>query len=275
MINVNDKVLDLDKFPDGTLLLKFAVTAPVIDISWRYETDAEVFALICVTRHLKQLNPEAEFVLTVLYLPNARMDRVKAKEDVFTLKYLAEIINGLEFNKVRVLDPHSEVSYSADSDFVLNNLEILSPKPYIDEAIARIGRINDPPDTVFFVDKGGKNRYANMILLPSVYGDKVRNWETGQILETAIVGDQELIKDKNIIIIDDIISYGGSIYYNALKLKELGCRSLYVFATHVENSILDENRGKLINSGLIDRLYTTDSLFTKSHELIEVIKLGG
>lgn len=267
MLSVNGEKIKLDTFPDGTLLLKYSMRDQDINISWKYERDAEVFALICLTKHLREQNPNARFFLTMLYIPNARMDRVKVEEDVFTLKYFTELINSLEFDQVRVLDPHSEVSVN-----LLNNVEVISPKPYVSEAIRRISQSFDPPTTIFFTDKGGKERYSNLTQLPSVYGDKVREWGTGKILGTQIVGDPELVKDKNILIIDDIISYGGSIYYNSLKLKELGCRNLFVFATHMENNILDKKNGKLIQSGLITKFYTTNSLFSKRHSLIEVIK---
>lgn len=266
MLSVNGEKIKLDQFPDGTLLLKFCLKAQDINIRWKYERDAELFSLICLTKHLREQNPKSRFVLTMLYIPNARMDRVKVEEDVFTLKYFAEVINSLEFDQVRVLDPHSEVSIK-----LIHNIEVLSPKSFIDEAIRRISQSFEIPTTVFFTDKGGKERYADLLEIPSVYGDKVREWGSGKILDTKIVGDLELVKDKNILIIDDIVAYGGPIYYNSLKLKELGCRNLYVFVTHMENSILDKKQGKLIQSGLIRRFYTTDSLFSKRHSLIEVI----
>jgi ribose-phosphate pyrophosphokinase len=70
--------------------------------------------------------------------------------------------------------------------------------------------------------------------------------------------------------IDDIISYGGSMYYSALTLKDLGAKNIYAFASHVENSIL---KGKLIQSNLIKKVYTTNSLFKGNHELIHVINI--
>ena len=69
--------------------------------------------------------------------------------------------------------------------------------------------------------------------------------------------------------IDDIISYGGSMYYSALALK-VRRKNIYAFASHVENSILE---GNLIESGLVSRIYTTKSLFTGNHSLISVIQL--
>ena len=268
MIIVNNQTIDLNQFPDGTLLVKFSAVASTFTIEWKYENDAELFALICISRHLRELNPTAIFTLKMPYIPNARMDRVKETSDVFTLKYFAEVINSLQFSKVLVLDPHS-----ATSKEMIANIEVLSPKPYMEEALQRIKEQGGNPTTVFFVDKGGRSRYHEMLPLPSVYGEKERDWQTGQILGTKVVGDEELVKGKDILIIDDIISYGGSIYYNAMKLKELGCGNLYVFATHIENSILDEDRGLLIRSGLINKLFTTDSLFSKQHERIETITI--
>lgn len=268
MIIVNNKRIDIGNYPDGTLLVKFSEEASTFTIEWKYENDAELFALICITKHLKELNPSACFVLKMLYIPNARMDRVKEASDVFTFKYFAEMINSLHFSKVIVLDPHSTVNIE-----MLDSIEVVSPKSYIEEALRRIKQQGGNPTSVFYVDKGGRSRYNDMLPIPSVYGEKERDWSSGQIVGTKIIGDTELVKDKDIIIIDDIISYGGSIYYNALKLKELGCRDLYVFVTHMENSILDESRGILIKSGLIKKLYTTDSLFNKHHDLIEIITI--
>lgn len=268
MIKINGEKIDLNNYPDGTLLMKFAKIGNNFEITWNYESDAELFALICTTKHLRRLNTNADITLFLPYLPNARMDRVKTETDVFTLKYFAEEINALGFSKVRVFDVHSAVS-----EYAINKIEVISPKPQIEYTLALINKGTDQVSTIFYVDEGGQKRYSDMVHLPSVYGHKKRDWSTGKILGVEIIGDEELVKDKNILIIDDIIAYGGSIYHSALKLKELGCRNLFVYASHIEKSILDEQEGKLIKSGLINRFYTTDSLFPISHEMIEIFKL--
>lgn len=267
MLTLNGTEVILDNFPDGTLLMKSDTLSNQLNITWSYENDAELFALICLAKHLRYNNPGADIYLTMLYIPNARMDRTKGIGDVFTLKYFAEIINSLEFTKVTVLDPHSAVS-----EALIDRIDIVSAERYIHLVIEDINAREAEPPTIYFTDEGGQKRYGHMLKQPTVYGMKKRNWEDGQILGIELFGEESHVRDKNVLVIDDIISYGGSIYYSAMKLKELDCRRIYVYASHVENSILDKDKGKLINSGLIERIYTTRSLYRGSHPLIQVIE---
>ena len=69
---------------------------------------------------------------------------------------------------------------------------------------------------------------------------------------------------------DDICAYGGTMYHSAKKLKEMGAGDVYMYVTHCENSILE---GDLINSGLVKKIFTTDSIFNKEHPLIEVMEV--
>ncbi|MCL2863881.1 MAG: hypothetical protein FWE54_07415, partial [Methanimicrococcus sp.] len=55
---------------------------------------------------------------------------------------------------------------------------------------------------------------------------------------------------------------------SARKLKELGANKIYLYVTHCEDSILS---GELINSGLLEKIYTTKSIYTGVHPLVEVI----
>ena len=62
----------------------------------------------------------------------------------------------------------------------------------------------------------------------------------------------------NVIIIDDISSRGGTFYHSAKKLKELGANKIYLYITHCEKTILE---GEIFSSGLIEKVYTTNSIF--------------
>lgn len=263
MITLNGKKVEIDSFPDGTLLLKEKDAAQYnhATIRWTYENDREFLALIYLTKHLRANH--VEYIhLSMPYIPNARMDRVKNEEDVFTLKYFAEILNSLNFNSVSVLDPHSSVS-----EALINNLDVYTPFRYINKALDSIESLTCP--VLFYPDEGSMKRYSGMYCMPYAYGIKNREWQTGKIIGLDVITNGIDIAGKDILIIDDICSYGGTFLHSARKLKELGANDICLYVSHCENSILN---GELIKSGLIKKIYTTDSIFTKEHELIEVLK---
>lgn len=270
MIKIDGKVLDIGNFPDGTLLFKYAPNLEQITenvrIFWKYENDREFLALIYLVKHLRERGC-IDIFLAMPYIPNARMDRTKNKEDVFTLKYFAELLNSLNLRQVVVLDPHSDVSTA-----LIKNLSVDTPKSYIEDALFRM-KTKEGVDTdhilVFYPDNGSARRYADMVNRYYAYGSKKRDWETGKIVGLDIVDNGFDLKGKDILIVDDICSRGGTFYHSAKKLKELGAKDIYLYVSHCENTILE---GDLLKGDLIKKVYTTDSIFTKSHEKIEVLK---
>ena len=123
---------------------------------------------------------------------------------------------------------------------------------------------------MFYPDEGAGKRYSGMIPLPYAFGIKKRDWATGQIQGLDVAGDVDNISGKNILIVDDICSRGGTFYHSAKKLKELGAKNIYLYISHCENSIFD---GEVLTSGLITKVFTTDSILTRTHENIHVFAL--
>lgn len=267
MIKFGDKVIKYGHYPDGTLNIKLTQNdinslISYSRIDWYYDSEEELVVLIYLINALHSKNITG-MELNMPYVPNARMDRCENVNDVFTLKYFANIINSLGFNFVRTLDVHSTVT-----EALINNISNESPASYIQFVMGQIAPFTDKELTIFYPDIGSMKRYSKMIKAPCAFGNKVRDWETGKILDLEVIGDQKLIKDHDILIIDDICSRGGTFYYAAQKLKELGAKDIYLWVSHCENTILD---GELINSGLLKKIYTTDSIYTAKHDLIEVV----
>lgn len=263
MIKLNGKPIEINKFPDGTLLIKEKPSDNKALITWRFENNEELVALIYITHHLRA-HGVRRIHLLMPYIPNARQDRVKTDEDVFTLKYFAWVINSLNFDKVIVLDPHSSVS-----EALIDRIEVLSPADIIKEVYNKI-RTDDEEILMFYPDEGAMKRYSGMISAPYAFGIKERDWSTGKINGLSVFDGGHPIDGKTILIVDDISSRGGTFYYSAKKLKELGAARVFLYVTHCENTILE---GEVLTSGLIERVYTTDSLFTAKHEKIEVIEI--
>jgi ribose-phosphate pyrophosphokinase len=250
MIRVDGVEIKQGHFPDNTLLMKFdpfECNGNIL-VEWFYETDAELFTLICVKRKLDELGYPHPISLDLPYIPHARMDRVKNPEDVFTLKYFCEVINSLNFAQVWVRDAHSNVSLA-----LLDRVKEEPITGYIVNAI-----LQSDAEALFFPDEGAMKRYSGGFDIPYAFGMKKRDWKTGQIQGLDLI-NTEAIVGKNVLIVDDICSKGGTFYYSAKALKAAGAKSVSLYVTHCEKTII---LGELAESdGLVDHVYTTKSIF--------------
>ena len=262
MIRYNGNPVELNHFPDGTLLMKETVTeTEEAVIRWNFENNEEMVALYFLAKHFRAQGVK-RMVLELPYIPNARQDRVKKPEDVFTLKYFAEFVNSLGFAEVVVLDPHSYVS-----EALFDNLRIETPVEYVAHVIECLGGTENL--LLFFPDEGAMKRYSAMFDLPYVFGIKKRDWTTGEILGLDVAGRTDLIAGSKVLIIDDICSKGGTFFHSAKALKALGAGDISLYISHCESSIFE---GELLTTDWITQVYTTDSIFTGSHEKIIVLK---
>lgn len=240
-------------FPDHSLLIKLDPdkmfdNRGAIKVEWLYEGDSELFTLICVKRHIDRHFSTREVVLDMPYIPHARMDRVKSDEDVFTLKYFAEVINSLNFKVVWVRDAHSNVSLA-----LIDNVVDTGVEAYIRKAAELAGA-----DAMFYPDEGAMKRYSDNSEKPYAFGMKKRDWKTGQILGLDIINAENIV-GKDVLIVDDICSRGGTFYHSAKALKAAGAKSVSLYVTHCEETI---TLGELAASdGLVDHVYTTRSIF--------------
>lgn len=260
MIRVNNQVLEKKHFPDNTLLIRKLINDQNIEIEWLYENDEELVLLYFITKHIRENKEVKSLILKMPYIPNARMDRVKNKDEVFTLKYFAEFINSLKFDKVIVRDPHSYVSLA-----LINNVECEDISVKIKDLANRL--LVKENDIIFYPDEGACKRYSEMIGLSNVFGIKKRNFRTGKIEGLEVIGN--IPKESfNVLIVDDICSFGGTFYHSAKKLKELGADKIYLYVTHCENNIL---KGELLKEDLIEKVFTTESIFTEKSDKIEII----
>jgi ribose-phosphate pyrophosphokinase len=249
---------------------------PYIRITWLYEYDEEMIFLMYLVKHFRDISEnEPRIELVMPYIPNARMDRVKNKNEIFTLKYFAEFINSLNFWKVKVLDPHSDVSTSLINKISVDETE-LAPMLF-----SILMKIKEKDVVLYFPDASAKKRYDGVIeFLPcqcACQGVVHKNHETGDITNIEVVCDCGLsLKGKNVLIVDDIVSYGTTMYHGAKKLKELGVEKIYAFASHVEETSLHNGyglMGKAFEENLIEKLYTTNSIYVNvpENDKVEVV----
>lgn len=242
-------------FPNGETLLDSAKILEVVNgrddsILCRYETDKDLFALRLLKNYLGDKGYPC--ILNLPYIPYSRMDRVEGNS-AFTIEYVCEFINELEFYQVNVIEPHSDVSSS-----LLNNVVEHWVTPTLFKYARNYWGFDMERDTIFFPDAGAKKRYEGLFPdMPIIYGEKKRDFSTGRIESLEVVGN--INEHATVYIIDDLCSYGGTFALAAERLEALGAKTIILIVAHCENSF---NDGKLPHKYSILKVLSTDSIYT-------------
>lgn len=259
MIKLNDHVIEQDCFGDGTLkcaLPPINSAGSLIVITWCYDNDAELFTLWSLVCYIRDRYPDITLNLAMPYIPHARQDR-EVSHRLFTLKYFAKLINAMNFRKVFVLDPHSDVSLAV--------LDKVVPMRSIFYPDTDLTRHNGDIYAVMYPDAGAAKKYGSQEDVANpIIGNKHRN-EEGRIDGYELLNFVE--GTKNVIIRDDICSYGGTFVAAAKELKKRGVEKIILYISHCENNIL---KGEVLD--WVDMVYTTDSICTVQHPKIQIIK---
>lgn len=255
MIVIDGKIVEQNRFPDGTLNLKFDDTHIVQTVEWYYETEAELLTLLYLNNN--KMFSCAELYL--MYAPNARQDKAKVPV-VNTLTAFAQYILSMHFKTVYIVEPHSDV---IENEIVDSISVWVAPK-----AVDKILKINPTISHIVFPDASSKGRYITESPLTRemtsgikyIVAEKHRNPDTGKIESYELEPCD--IAGKDVLIVDDIISYGGTIIktVEALELREV--RNVYVYATHVEDSIA---KGNIPNID-IEKIYCTNSMIAPNRD---------
>ncbi len=300
MIKINgNPVTFVNHFNDGTQQIRFPQKfnrhnlGPDLSFTWHYENDEELVTLFYLVKYYRTtdyLFDNPTYVLRMLYLPNARMDRVQeffSKHDksnpseVFTLKFFCDFINSLHFDKIITYDVHSSVALS-----LLNNCEDWSPDMTIRKVLQNIASTDKNEIVIVVPDMGAYRRYAGLQSiknLKAISGVKVRDWHTRVITDLTLnsiaggldVNKPGFLKGKSILIIDDIIGTGGTISRVINKLKETSeVENIYIYCSHLENNnSIDNVLYDKLDDGTITKMFTTDSLYKKHNTHIDVYAL--
>lgn len=292
MIKFNDILINVGKFPNNESYIDFEITRELKEknnfIFFKFENDAEFMYLKFLKDFLVD-NGIENISLIMPYIPYSRMDR-KEEKRLFTLKSVARFINDLNFKKVVIWEPHSEVSVALFDRIEVKNTTYdiamklmyqlsdlanhqeklcVDKNPY--EVIKEECSLNDV--YLIYPDNGAAKRYEKQFKYEKfITCKKNRDFNTGRINSLELELDNDCIKPKIAIIVDDLSSRGGTFQLTAQKLKaELAVEKIFLVVTHCENTIFD---GEVLTGNLIDAVYTTDSILSadKKHEKLFISK---
>lgn len=190
--------------------------------------------------------------LVVPYLAYARQDKMFLPGEIITIKMIAELLDFFNPINFITVDIHN---ISSLSYFKCNAINI-SAIPYLATYFLHGHDLEN--FIVVSPDIGGKLRaryFAGFGNIPIYNLDKTRDRISGKVKINDHLTFE--VSNKNIIIVDDMISSGSSIVEACKILKQNGANKLYVVCTHA--LLLDNALNKIKQSGVIE-IVSTNSI---------------
>lgn len=185
------------------------------------------------------------------YFGYARQERQTRPGEPVSAKVAADLLVTSGVSKVVTVDLHAEAIGGFFNVPVLH----LSALKLLAERVRKEQLINP---VVISPDVGGVRRarnFAYFLGYPIAVVEKRRFFEHRDKTEVLTMGGE--VKDKSAIIVDDLISTGGTILENARILKQAGVKRIIVCATHpVFTGRYKDN----LSDGVIEKVIVADSI---------------
>jgi ribose-phosphate pyrophosphokinase len=250
----------VSKFPDGQQSITIESTSLVwgsdVTINSRLSTFRDLELIICANKALRE-NAASKVSLYSPWFIGARSDRKFEQGSTNYLKnVICPIINSQNFDKVTVLDPHSDVLEAC-----LNNYSKINNFKLVKFALTNIDNKNDARERIVLVSPDGgalKKIYdvaEHFQISDLVTAIKHRDIKTGKITHTEVPLNPLHASGKKFVIVDDICD-GGRTFVELAKaiIQKTNDCEIYLIVTHgVFSAGFDEL------SKYFKRIYSTNS----------------
>ncbi|EQB4003889.1 ribose-phosphate pyrophosphokinase [Campylobacter jejuni] len=211
-------------------------------------TNDNLMELLILTDALRRSSANS-ITAIIPYFGYARQDRKANPRVPITAKLVANLIQAAGIDRVATIDLHAG-QIQGFFDIPVDNLYgSIVFNDYIKAKHFKNAIIGSP-------DIGGVTRarsVAKHLGLDIVIVDKRRE-KANESEVMNIIGD---VKDKEVILVDDIIDTAGTIVKAAEALKEKGAKSVMACCTH---AVLSGKAYERIASGVLDELVVTDTI---------------
>lgn len=188
-------------------------------------------------------------IAVIPYYGYARQDRKDKPRVAIASKLVANMLTAAGADRVITMDLHAP-QIQGYFDIPVDHLESSAIFiPYIDN-------LNLANLTFAAPDVGSANRIreiASFFETDMVICDKHRK-RANEISSMVVIGD---VKDRDIILIDDICDTGGTLTKSAALMMEKGARSVRALCTH---PVLSGNAYDNINNSVLEELVVCDTI---------------
>ena len=198
----------------------------------------------------------ATVTAVVPYLCYARKDRKTQPRDPVTTRYVAALFEAVGTHRIVTMDVHNLMAYQ---NAFRCRTEHLEATPLFVHHFAAI--VGDGEVTVVSPDPGGVKRAERFQAalgrrlgrpVASAFVEKYR--AGGVVSGEALIGP---VQDRIAIILDDLVSTGGTLVRAATACRAHGARQVFAAATH---GLFMGNAGVLLREAAIDQIVVADTV---------------
>ena len=240
-------------FPDGeskiTLKGKISKGKIIVVHSIFPPVDSNLFQALSLISKAKEYS--SEVVIVIPYLGYARQDREFLPGEIVSMKVLGQLFRGVGASKVIVVDIHSKIGLKL---FRIKSENVTA----IPDLVGYFKKLDLKNPLVISPDQGGKQRakeFADEYKSEFLALKKQRDRKTGKVqIKTENLDE---VHGRDLIIVDDMISTGGSIIKATEFLKKQKCKRVFVACTH---ALLINNAEKKIRKAGVTKIISTNTI---------------
>ena len=247
-------------FPDGeskiTLIGKISKKKSIVLQSIYPPVDTNLVQVLSLIAKAKENS--SEVIAVIPYMGYARQDREFLPGEIVTMKVLGKLFKSAGASKIIVVDIHSSIGLK---HFSIKTKNVTA----IPDLVGFFKKLSLKNPLVVSPDQGGKERakeFAKEFNSDYIALEKTRDKKTGKVkIKTK---NLEEVENRDLILVDDIISTGGSIIKATQFLKKQKCKKIYVACTH---ALLMNNAEKKIKKAGITSIISTNTIPGKTSKV--------
>ena len=248
------KYVDADTrtFPDGESKITFRHNlkkSVVLVVQSTYPpVDTNLLQILSIISEAKKISSKIYAIMP--YMGYARQDRQFLNGEIVTMSVVAKMLQAAGAKKIIAVDIHSK---TALRHFKIPT-ENVSAIPELAKYLKKL-KLKNP--IVVSPDTGGSLRakkFADILKSDFITLKKSRNRKTGKVSIRSTKAD---VNGKDLIIVDDIISTGGSVVKATQFLKKQKCKRIFVVCTH---GLLIGDAEKNIKKAGVTQIISTNTI---------------
>ena len=240
-------------FPDGeskiTLSGNLSKRKSIVVQSIYPPVDTNLVQALSLISKAKETS--SEVIAVIPYMGYARQDREFLPGEIVTMKVLAKLFKGAGASKIIAVDVHSVMGLK---HFTIKSKNVTA----IPDLVKYFKKLSLKNPLVVSPDQGGKNRakeFAKEFESGYISLEKKRDRKTGKVqIKTR---NTDKVVGRDLILVDDMISTGGSIIKATQFLKKQKCKRVYVACTH---ALLMNDAEKKIRKAGVTRIVSANTI---------------